>query len=507
MLARYRLSSWLNAMQSTAQSGSISYKFSDMASSITARVAVVPIFAGTTINGFLSDHTSGTYPACDLVPVPLVPAQELVKELWRVLVPAHLWRQNNDLSFQLAVLGGHMRLVETFVEAMLQRASVDAAELDSWHALVSASQGCAWNLADVVSDAVASTGSIFAERYSTWLTTSRPQLVAAAVLGVPLPTGDTFTLDDCSVDSIVQNCPVAVSKGVDGCVRLSLSTLTLVRLCARSHGPLETAVYRLFQSICSCRLRVGFEAFESLCAQRLAVQILAAEYFQVKLTLEDVFPGAKFSSNACQMLRFDSNERSSDESPARAVDVVEAASQFPGSPIVDRKTGRPVPWDRPVVVVNAASAPFADLAARLASGVTLLCQVKRYFRSGVEVEGGKDSIVSEVAKMDAALREEGGRWWFGEDEPVAALYLSLGYGAGGKRLSEGDRSDALEEDLTSADLALPTAVVFRGGGFEEVFGVLADSVALKADECVLSPAVSTRSRGVAVLCTRMERAH
>ena len=104
-------------MQSTAQSGSISYKFSDMASSITARVAVVPIFAGTTINGFLSDHTSGTYPACDLVPVPLVPAQELVKELWRVLVPAHLWRQNNDLSFQLAVLGGHMRLVDHWARA------------------------------------------------------------------------------------------------------------------------------------------------------------------------------------------------------------------------------------------------------------------------------------------------------------------------------------------------------------------------------------------------------
>jgi hypothetical protein len=265
-------------------------------------------------------------------------------------------------------------------------------------------------------------------------------------------------------------------------------------------------VSALFQSLTSCSFRVGFEAFELVCAQRLAVQMMAAEYFCDKLHLKDVFPGASFSEG-CGDLRFDGDTRSSVESPEK-VPVVQACHQFPDNAIVDKRTGLPLEWNRPVVVVNAASAPFADLAARLASGVTLLCQIKRYFKSGIEVDGTKESVVSEVGKIDEVLK--GGGRWFGDDEAVAALYMSLGYGSGGGRLSEEDRAEAVEDDLTSADLPLPTAVVYRGGGFQELFGVLADSVALKSDEYVPRSAQAAPAHlmtRAAVLCTPSFCAH
>lgn len=491
-------------MQSTAVSGKVSYKFNDMELSHTARVAVVPVFAGTTVNGFLSEHTSGTYPGHDVMPVPLVPAEELITELWRTLVPAHLWRQNKRLSFELALLGGHMRLVETFVEKMLELRGISDFD-DTWDALVAAARACSWDRTDVVHAAVDAVGSAFAAKYGTWLDQSRPQLVAAVVLGVPLPAGRKTTLDGDTVDSIVQNSPVAVSKCADGRVRLSFSTLTLLQLCLRSRGPLEVAVSALYQGLIACSFRVGFETFEQLCAARLAVQMMAAEYIEQKLCLEDLFPGACFSKG-CPELRFDGDERSSAEHPVEKVPVLEAKEQFPLSAIVDKRTGDAVTWNRPVVVINAASAPFADLAARLASGVTLLCQIKRYYKSGFEVDGEKESVVSEVEKIQEALSDSD---WLCEDDDVAVLYMSLGYGAGGKRLSEKGRVGVLDEDLSSASLPLPTAVVCRGGGFQEVFGVLADSVALKADEYVPGcvQAVPGCSRALinraAALCTHL----
>ena len=470
-------------MQSTALSGKLRYRFSDMKSDHIARVAVVPVFAGTTVNGFLSDHTSGTYPAHDLMPVPLVPAQELITGLWRPLIPAYLWRRNNRLSFELALLGGHMRLVEKFVGRMLDAAEGGRPVINSWDSLVAAAHGCVWDRPEVVRAAVQAVGAHFADMYRAWLFSKhRPQLVAAAVLAVPLLAGGTITLDGDTVDSIVQHSPVAVSRCAEFAIRLSFSAVTLLQLCLHSSGPLEKAVSALYQSLMDCPLRVGFEAFELVCAQRLAVQIMAAEYFDDELRLKDVFPGASFSEG-CGNFRFSGDKRSCVGSPVENVLVVQAREQFPGTDIVDIRTGVPVTWDRPVVVINAASAPFADLAARLASGVTLLCQIKRYFKSGFEVDGDeRESVVSEVRKIDEKLKECGR--WFGEDEAVAALYISLGYGAGGKRMSEEDRAEAVEDDVTSAHLPLPTAVVYRGGGFDEVFGVLADSVALKADEYV-----------------------
>ena len=72
------------------QKGSITYR--EGGSAVTARVAVVPVFAGTTVNGSLTLHTSSRYPGRLSVSAPLISHEELVTGLWRKLVPARKWR-------------------------------------------------------------------------------------------------------------------------------------------------------------------------------------------------------------------------------------------------------------------------------------------------------------------------------------------------------------------------------------------------------------------------------
>ena len=485
--SRYRLSTWLTAMQPTAMSARVQHQFGVDGAAQVARVAVIPVFAGTTINGFLADHTSGTYPAdaVSVVPVTLVPAEEIITELWRSLIPAHKWRRNNKLSFVLATLGGHMRLVETFVEAMRdsvrvgERANLD---VDSWEQLCDVVQQLGWGDPAIVQLALDSVDQHFRKKYAGWLGRPRPQLLAAAILGAPLPRSSFVVLDGDPIDTIVQNSPVAVSECSGGRIQLSFSPITLIQMCAFHHSPFDKAVLQLYNELLSCPFRVGFEAFEDLCALRLAVQIMAAEYFPSGLTLGDVFPGALFSNVGCRHLRFDSDLVSRADAPMDMVPVYHAREQFPASPVVDRPSGEEVVWNKPVVVVNATSAPFADFVARTASGLTLLVQCKRYFDGGVVVEGGKASVVEEVQKYWEAMEVE--KDFFGVGAELVVVYLSLGYGAGGKRSSAEVRADIVAEDLNNAELKYSTIAVFRGGGFEDLFGVLADSVGLQADKCV-----------------------
>jgi hypothetical protein len=477
---------WLNAIQATSMSGRLSYQF-DGASAVLARVALIPVFAGTTVNGFLADHTSGTYPAdaVSVVPVTLVPAEEMVADLWRHLIPAHKWRRNNKLSFALATLGGHMRLVETFVEAMLDRASLeerDGLDVDSWEQLRNVVRQLEWENPTMVTGARDSVADKFRLKYSGWLGKSRPQLLAATILGVPLERSPAVILDGDSIDAIVHNSPVAVSECPGAHIRLSFSPITLSQMCSYHRSPFEQAVLELYDQLLKFPLRVGFEAFEDMCAKRLAVQIMAADYFSSVLTLDDVFPGALFSDEKCRHLRFDSSLVSCADAPMKAVPVLRARDRFPFSPVVDACSGIGVEWDKPVVVVNASSAPFADVVARTASGLTLLVQCKRYFDGGVVVDGKKTSVVEEVKKYwDAMVGRED---FFGHAPTLVVVYLSLGYGTGGKRLSAEDRASIVAADLDQAKLKYPTIAVFRGGGFEDLFGILANTVALQADECV-----------------------
>jgi hypothetical protein len=226
-----------------------------------------------------------------------------------------------------------------------------------------------------------------------WLSSaSRPQLVAAAVLGVHVPSDGT--LDGVSVDDIVM-----VTERVHGNkVRLSISALALRVMCeVDADTPLTQAVGDLLHAVggVTSTAPLGFEGFEGLCALLLAVQKMGYSVLGVKVSFGAAFRGAVFARGADRFV-FSPPVATSE---ALDVGVVQSMGQFPGSAIVDDDSGAPVVLSGPgPVAKNAPNAPFADVATRLLSDVDVFLSVKRYVEGDVTV----GTVCEEVFKVATA---------------------------------------------------------------------------------------------------------
>ena len=479
------------------QKGSITYR--EGGSAVTARVAVVPVFAGTTVNGSLTLHTSSRYPGRLSVSAPLISHEELVTGLWRKLVPAWKWRRSKQLSGVLATIGGHMRSVEFFVTEMVRADLWASVLITSWENMCAQCSARHWDSPDHLHGALARAKDLLLKRYPAWMGKSRPQALAAAVLGLPLSiTNRDLTLDGDSVESVVNNAPVALTFVGDGSVvRLSFTGLFLNALCTEAlattafQGTLRTLLRPLASPI---DYHLSPSGFEVMCAEVFAVFMMGAAYAPGPVRLGDMFRGAIFAPSAHhsgdEMRAFhvvsEDATRASAELPGAKVCVVKALHQFPKYPVQDVRTNEGVSFfGQPCVVVNADQASFSDFCTRLPSGLFLHGQSKRLMSSKGKVTAAL--VRAEAVTVRADLSTFSSSCMGDEDVDLQhhiLVLLSLGYCDGGKSEAATARAARLMSDLETEPPELSSVVVARGAGFEELFGPLANSLPLRPSSYV-----------------------
>jgi hypothetical protein len=479
--ALWRLSYWLDALQVSAVANVV--KGSVCGVPVNARVAVIPVFGGTAVNGFSPEEGSGVYPALTCHGVGSIRTTTMTREFWRQLVPAEVWRCSPTLEWKLGTLAGHMRLVDWFVRSLLPRTDVPS----SWDDIVGPLRDpMAWR--DVaVRDALTYAELKAKKAFNGWLEhSSRPQLIAALVLGVHVPRN--AELDGVSVDEVVKFAPVALEPAAGGAVRMSASALALRVMCgvagAPQHAPFTAAVSSLLDAVLDCTslIPLGFEGFELICALQLSIQKMGYALLGTEVTLGSVFRGAVFAGGSRDMVFSPALAPGAPLPDLRTMGVVMSQRQFPAAPIVDRETGGLVAvHGAGPVVVNGASAEFADVATRLVSGVDEFLCLKRYVEGDLKMT----MVSSEVKKVEQELKQ------WRDVAPVysssAVVVMSLGHYAGGKDATDRTRCAGLATKITSVALSLPTVVVCRGAGLEELFGPLLDSVALRCRKYVPPP--------------------
>jgi hypothetical protein len=369
----WRLSEWLLPIQALAAGAHISGTLDGVF--LEEQVRIVPVFAGTAVRGFSEKSGSGVYPCTFTYGVGLLPAKVMVANFWQLLVPAHALRTVDFLEVKLSALAGHMRLVECFVEEMagIQRKV-------PWAELVSRCRELTWDIHSVNAAVEQATASVSALcGFQSWLIDScRCQLIAALVLGVAL--SEAAVLDGESIDSILQRAPVVVSRLQSGSVVLSTSALLLANMC--TPRPMEEGPQEAFKAavrdlvlllVQSSPLSTGFEAFEGICARFLAIQKMGYAVLGQRWDLRAVFRGAMLF-NGAGSLPFGVAD-----SVLSRIDVVRSKSQLPGESVVCATSFQVVKIScEGPVVLNASSAPFADVVFRAASGVDVLVACKRY---------------------------------------------------------------------------------------------------------------------------------
>ncbi len=449
--------------------------------SVEAVVPIIPVFGGTAVNGFRPEVGSGVYPRYMAYGVGSIPISTMNREFWWKLVPAIVWRSSLSLQLELGRLAGHMRTVEWFVGSVLKDAR--SSPPSNWESAVAKGQASTWTSA-AVQDGLAHAEGEAREAFDSWLVARyRPQLIAAVVLGVAVPRDGS--LDGVMVDDIVKFAPVVIQLQAEegDTARLSMSAMALRVMCGVRRAeelvryePFTDAVRALLDAVygTTSTVELGFEAFTNLCALQLAVQKMGYWVLGRSVTCGDVFRGAVFVG-ASELIRFSKPGPAARSSDLGLIRVVHATSHFPEAPIVDVSSR--VAGVGPVFV-NAKGAPFADVASRLLSNVDEFLALKRYVDGEVNVSSVVDEVRTVSMKMDVWRRVASG----GAGSVV--VFISLGHYSGAKGDSDALRRDTLRADVGSAaaDFPLPTVVVCRGCGLEELFGPLLESVDLRCRE-------------------------
>jgi hypothetical protein len=453
--------------------------------SVEAVVPIIPVFGGTAVNGFCPEEGSGVYPKYMAYGVGSIPVSTMNREFWWKLVPASVWRSSLTLQVELGRLAGHMRMVEWFVGSVLKDARGNPPM--NWDAAVAKGQASTTWTSAAVQDGLAHAEGEAKTAFDSWLQhRNRPQLIAAVVLGVVVPRESS--LDGVTVDDIVKFAPVVVQCEGGRTARLLMSPMALRVMCGapaqKEFQPFTDAVRALLDAVygTTSTLELGFEAFENLCALQLAVQKMGYWVLGMSVTCGHVFRGAVFVGRS-ELIQFSKPEsrsrRAARLSNLGSIQVIHALRRFPEAPIVDISSRDSMAVAGVGhVFVNAKGAPFADVASRLLSNVDEFLALKRYVDSYFDVP----LVVKEVRKVCKRLDQWRGVAPGGAGSVV--VFISLGHYTGGKGDSDGRRRDALIADVgrAAADFLLPTVVVCRGCGLEELFGPLLEAVALRCRE-------------------------
>ena len=426
----WNLCFWLDALLEAALLHKVEGEV--MGRLVEAVVPIIPVFGGTST--FHEVLPSSNVHMCG---PGSISASTMDREFWRELIPATVWQGNLALQVRLAKLAGHMRAVEWFVDSVLKPGNVD------WAEVVAKGQDCSW-AAVAVENGLECADLETRQACGSWLVKRcRPQLIAAVVLGAVVPFDGV--LDGETLDDIVRCAPVVIDPVViDRAVRVSTSAIAMDVMCSlRAEDPVKPflrSTAALVQFVYGDAAPMGLEAFKHLCAQQLVVQKMGFWVLGHAATCKDVFRGALFDG-ASESMQF-SKHRHCD------LGLIRIMHEFPGSD----------PCSGPVFVKGKGAPAFSDVVSRLLSNVDEFLVLRRFLEDDFSVS----AVTKEVRNVSKTL----GLW--NRVAPGSAgavvVFISLGRHAW---------------TAPAARFPLPTIVVCRGHGLEELFGSLLDCVILR----------------------------
>jgi hypothetical protein len=417
----------------------------------SVNVMLVPIIAGTALSRFKDEMlVSSVYPAICWLPLPLVPSSVLSKHFWSQLVPVWALRTVPGLQNLLALVGGHMRTVETTVVTMLTMCGESRnPEKMSWTDLIMACNQLPWNVDLSLAVQGSLVASLVAKYQSVWASTSHG-LFAAIVLNVPVML--RTQIGDSTVESLVGRAPIALEEIGLGSADYLLRTSAIVlhawgtALTARS-SRLAAAICEVSRSLLSegSLEPKAFEKFTArfLCMQRNARYCLHDEAPHLSAecdALGTLFPGAVFLNRADIKVMLP-------VPTIRAVTVETLRKRFPDS--VDAlDDAADLLVDGKAVVVNGEGAPFADVFTYDVGKercVRLWVQCKAYVRGEISISAGKSGVVAEAQKVVGNISRVPAPLHDGEAPRITQdvfVYFSYGRLAGRKDENDATRRSA-----------------------------------------------------------------